>query len=182
MKNKIKCRFCGSESYTKQGYRKTKNKGKVQKYKCLDCGKYFTYDDGFFRMRNHPKKITCAIDLFYQGVSTRKVQEHFQAFYPENSSHKSIYKWIVKYSKLISHFTDNLQLQIGKELQVDEMEYHRRKYYNKKGVEKKKIYPNPIPIRLGLINKINPSKIIIKPPMNFIICICLLLICFPLNV
>ena len=87
-------------------------------------------------MRNHPKKITCAVDLFYRGVSTRKVQEHFQAFYPQNSSHKSIYKWIIKYSKIISKFTDNLKLNVGKELQCDEMEYHRRKHHNKKGVDK----------------------------------------------
>ena len=39
-------------------------------------------------------------------------------------------------------------------------------------------HPNPIPIKLGLINKIIPSRIIINPPMNFIICICLLVICF----
>ena len=43
---------------------------------------------------------------------------------------------LVKYSKIISNFTDNLKLQVGKELQVDEMEYHRRKYHNRKGVDK----------------------------------------------
>lgn len=37
---------------------------------------------------------------------------------------------------MISKFTDNLYLNIGKEIQVDEMEYHRRKFYNKKGVDK----------------------------------------------
>lgn len=87
-------------------------------------------------MRNHPKKITCALDLFYRGVSTRKVQEHFQSFYPHNSSHKSIYKWVVKYAKMISNFTDNLKINSGKEIQVDEMEYHRREEYKKKGVSK----------------------------------------------
>jgi transposase-like protein len=133
---KLCCPNCKSKNIKKNGRRKTQNRGLIQRYKCKDCEYRFTNDDGFLRMRNHPKKITCAIDLFYRGVSTRKVQEHFQAFYPENSSHKSIYKWIIKYSKIISKFTDNLKLQIGKELQVDEMEYHRRKYYNKKGVDK----------------------------------------------
>ena len=51
------------------------------------------------------------------------MQEHLQAFYPHNSSNVSIYKWIVKYSKMISKFTDNLNLKVGKELQTDEMEY-----------------------------------------------------------
>ena len=82
-------------------------------------------------MRNNPNKITCAIDLFYRGVSTRKVQEHFKAFYPHNSSHKSIYKWIVKYSKLIHNFTDKLKLEVGEEVQIDEIEYKRRKSHKK---------------------------------------------------
>jgi transposase-like protein len=78
-------------------------------------------------MRNSPQKITCALDLFYNGVSTRKVQQHFKAFYPHNSSWVSIYSWILKYAKHISKFTDKLKLQVGREVQVDEVEYHRRK-------------------------------------------------------
>jgi len=83
-------------------------------------------------MRNHPKKITCALDLFYRGVSTRKVQEHFDAFFPHNCSNKTIYKWIIKYSKVISNYTNNLKLSIGAEVQIDEVEYHRRKTHKAK--------------------------------------------------
>lgn len=74
-------------------------------------------------MRNSPQKITLCLDLFYRGISTRKVQEHLQAFYPHNSSWVSIWKWIVKYSKIISKFTDKLKLQVGKEIQIDEMQF-----------------------------------------------------------
>jgi len=129
--------ICKASNYTKQGYRKTENRGKIQKYYCKNCRKYFTNDDGFYRMRNNPQKITCGIDLFYRGVSTRKVQEHFQTFYPHNSSHMSIYRWVVKFSKKISKFTDNLKLQVGSEVQIDEIEYKRRLHHQKgmKGVE-----------------------------------------------
>jgi len=133
---KLLCPNCNSENIIKRGFRKTENRGKIQRYSCKDCSHRFVLDDGFFRMRNHPKKITCAIDLFFRGVSTRKVQEHFQAFYPDNSSHKSIYKWIVKYSNIISKFTDSLKLNVGREIQIDEMEYSRRKYHNRKGIDK----------------------------------------------
>ena len=135
-KEKVKniCHNCGSENVIKWTKRKTQNRGLIQRYKCKDCGKTFTIDDGFFRMRNHPNKITCAMDLFYRGVSTRKVQEHFKAFYPHNSSHKSVYKWVVKYSEMISNFTDKLKINSGQEIQVDEMEYHRREEHKKKGV------------------------------------------------
>jgi transposase-like protein len=127
MENKIICPECKSESIKKDGKRKTDNRGLIQRYKCKECSHRFVFDDGFKRMRNNPQKITCAIDLFYRGVSTRKVQEHFKAFYPHNSSHKSIYKWIVKYSRVISQFTDNLKLNVGKELQIDEMEMGSKK-------------------------------------------------------
>ncbi len=78
-------------------------------------------------MRNTPQKITLCIDLFFRGISTRKVQEHLQAFYPHNSSWVSIYNWIIKYSNIIYNFTNTLKPTLGAEVQVDEVEFHRRK-------------------------------------------------------
>jgi len=126
------CPKCKSENTIKWTKRKTQNRGLIQRYKCKDCNKTFVIDDGFFRMRNHPKKITCALDLFYRGVSTRKVQEHFDAFFPHNCSNKTIYKWIIKYSKVISNYTNKLKLSVGAEVQIDEVEYHRRKSHKAK--------------------------------------------------
>ncbi len=131
-KQEITCPKCKTEKVKKDGKRKTDNRGLIQRYKCKECSHRFVEDNGFFRMRNHPKKITCAIDLFYRGVSTRKVQEHFKAFYPHNSTHKTIYKWVVKYSKMISTFTNGLKLSVGAEVQMDEVEYHRRKSHKAK--------------------------------------------------
>ena len=129
-KNKYKnlsCPNCNSENVIKWCKRKTKNRGLIQRYKCKKCQNTFTMDDGFFRMRNNPLKITLCLDLFYKGISTRQIQQHLQAFYPQNSSWVSIYKWVVKYSKQISKFTDNLKLKVGKEMQIDEMEIGSRK-------------------------------------------------------
>ena len=123
MKQEIRCPHCNGENIVRRGQRKTQNRGIIQRYGCQDCNKRFVVDDGFFKMKNAPQKVTLCLDLFYRGISTRKVQEHLQAFYPHNSSNVSIYKLIIKYSKMISGFTDNLKLKVGKELQVDEMEY-----------------------------------------------------------
>ncbi len=121
--NKIKCLHCKSKEVVKRGYFQTQTNGKQQRYFCKDCNKKFIEQTPFYRMRNSPQKITLSIDLFYRGISTRKVQEHLQAFYPHNSSHKSIYKWVIKYSKLIHKKVKNIKLNVGEELQVDEMEY-----------------------------------------------------------
>lgn len=73
---KLSCPECNSNQTIKWCKRKTKNRGEIQRYKCKSCNSCFTLDDGFFRMRNTPTKITQSVDLFYRGVSTRKVQEH----------------------------------------------------------------------------------------------------------
>ena len=133
----ITCPKCSSNNIKRDGKRKTENRGKIQRYRCNDCNFRFVIDDGFYRMRTNENKITVGIDLYYKGVSLRKVQEHFQAFYSHNSSHMSVYRWIVKYSMMVSNLTDNLQIQCGKEMMSDEMEYHRRLYHQKgmKGIE-----------------------------------------------
>jgi putative transposase len=132
MNNKIICPHCKSNKVIKRGFRKTKNRGKIQRYSCKNCSHRFVEDEGFFRMRNNPKKITLCLDLFYKGISTRQIQEHLQQFYPHNSSNVSIYKWVVRYSKQISKFTDSLKLKVGRELQIDEMEFNRRKSHKAK--------------------------------------------------
>ena len=126
MKEKIKCPHCNGENIIKRGKRKTQNRGLIQRYGCQDCGKRFVEDLGFWKMKNAPQKVTLCLDLFYRGVSTRKVQEHLQSFYPANSSNVSIYKWIIKYSKMIYGFTNNLKINCGEEVQFDEMEYGRK--------------------------------------------------------
>ena len=88
-------------------------------------------------MINSLQKITLCLDLFFRGISTRKIQEHLQAFYPKNASWISIYFWVIKYPSIISKFTDKLKLKVGREVQVDEIEFHRRKHPKKKqGIDK----------------------------------------------
>lgn len=136
-KKKVICRFCKSENTIKWTKRKTENRGLIQRYKCKSCGKYFTLDDGFFRMRNAPQKITQAVDLFYRGASTRGTQEHLGMFYPHNADHSTILRWVWKYAKVIGKFTDKLRLNLSEEIQFDEIEYKRRKSHVKgsKGTE-----------------------------------------------
>lgn len=121
----------------KDGKRKTEHRGRVQRYKCKSCSLRFVQDNGFKRMRNGKKKITLCLDLFFRGLSTREIQEHLKAFYPKNSSHKTIYKWIVKYSRLISNYTDTLKINTGSYIEIDECEFHRRKSHKRKaGIDK----------------------------------------------
>ena len=137
MKNKIICPKCKSKDIIKRGFRKTSSRGKIQRFSCNSCRHRFIDNDGFFRMRNNERKISLCLDLFYRGLSTREIQQHLNAFYPHNSSNVSIYKWIKKYVLKITNYTDNLKIKTGSYIEVDDMEFHRRKSYKKKlGVDK----------------------------------------------
>jgi len=126
MKKQTICPKCKKENIKKNGSRQTQNRGKIQRYQCKECNYRFTKDEGFFRMRNHPKKITASIDLFFQGLSTRKVQAHLKAFFPHNCTNMTVYNWVIKYSKKISQFSDGLKLNVGCELQIDEQAHARQ--------------------------------------------------------
>lgn len=123
MTNQSTCRFCNSTNIIKRGLRKTQNRGLIQRYSCNDCHKRFVVDDGFFKMKNSPEKITQSLHLYYSGVSLRKTQEHLGVFFPHNASYVSILKWIRKYSERVTNFTDKLNLKVGEELMSDEVEY-----------------------------------------------------------
>ncbi len=125
MKQEMICEKCNGKNIKKDGVRETKNRSKVQRYRCKDCSHRFSIDDGFWKMKNHEEKITSCMNMYYAGMSLRKIQEHLQMFAPKNSHYSTIYRWIVKYSNMISNLTDNLQVQSGQELMSDEMEYHR---------------------------------------------------------
>ena len=89
----VRCCFCKSQNYTKWGKRKTEYRSLIQTYKCNDCKKRFTNDEGFYRMKNHENKITSAIDLYFSNLSSRKVRNHFRRHYPHNASHETILRW-----------------------------------------------------------------------------------------
>lgn len=116
----VKCVYCKSQNYRKEGYRKTHQRGKIQKYYCQDCKKYFTADFGFYRMRNSEDKITQAIDLYFSNLSSRKVRNHFRRHLPKNASHVTILDWCRRYTLKVQKYIDNLQPQLSGQLYADE--------------------------------------------------------------
>jgi len=93
---KVSCPKRNCKNIKKDGLRKIEHRGKIQRYRCRECNLRFVLDEGFYRTRNHEKKITLCMDLYYKRVSFRKLQEHLQAFYPKNAHYSTIYRWIIR--------------------------------------------------------------------------------------
>jgi len=146
-KQKTKCPHCKSEETIKRGYFQTEAHGKQQRFFCKSCGKKFIHQTAFYRMRNNSQKITCGLDLFCRGLSTRGVQEHFKAFFPHNSDHSTILRWIRKFSLQIANYTDNLKVKSGSYTEIDEMEFQRRKSHRRKAGTDKNWLINAIDVK-----------------------------------
>ncbi len=127
-KQTTKCVHCGQSNYKKKGFRQTENRGKIQRYICNECGKQFTADNGFYRMRNSEAKITSAIDLYFSNLSSRKVRNHFRRHWEHNASHETVLSWCRKYVLKVQKYVDTLQpeLNLSGEYYADETEIDRK--------------------------------------------------------
>jgi putative transposase len=132
--NNILCPACQSVNIVKYGCRKT-TFGEVQRFGCKDCGYKFTEDKGFKHMKHDPKVITLALDLYFKGVSLRKIADHLKQFHDIPIAQTTPMRWIKKYLKLLSKYVEKNQVDVGKIWHSDEMTVFIKKNGEKKYYE-----------------------------------------------
>ncbi len=124
---KIVCQRCGSERYRKSGFRKNKENDDLQRYRCNDCGYRFIFNPAFERYKAPAKIIASAIDLYFNGVSLRKIENHVKQFYNLEVSDSSVCRWIRRFNKIAQPYVDSfVPSQVGGVYHVDEMLVHVR--------------------------------------------------------
>jgi putative transposase len=128
--SEVICKKCGSSQIVKQGIRKNKN-GNSQRFLCKECSfKFVVKESGFCKMKNKPKIVTLALDLYFKGISYRKVVDHLKQFYGITVSHVAIIKWVKKYTQLMKKYVDSLMPRTGGIWHTDEMAINIKGQYN----------------------------------------------------
>ena len=112
-----KCKFCDGR-IVKDGPRKLK-RGKVQMYKCKECGRKFSNNLGFERKHATPEQITTAVDLLFSGLSSRKVAYHLSK-HNLNVSYKTVQNWGAQYAGIMERLVDTIIPQVGEQWRTDE--------------------------------------------------------------
>ncbi len=125
------CR-CKSMNIIKIGIRHNKS-GNIQRFKCKDCNHKWSDNLGFANNKINSKIITLAIDLYFKGVSLRKVKEHLKLFHGIDVSPSSILYWIRKFGEVVSPYVDQFKPELSGVYHVDEMAVHVRKEKTDKG-------------------------------------------------
>ena len=92
----------------------------IQRYRCMDCGKWLTLNYGFERRHYTAEAITAALDLYFKGVSFRNIADHLKQFFGKKPSPSTIHEWLVSYSEIASRYVEQFKPQVGGFEHVDE--------------------------------------------------------------
>lgn len=113
------CIYCSSENIVRNGVRHNKNH-EVQKFRCKSCGKYFSFNIGFEKMKHNPQAITTAMQLYFSGESLRNVQKSLKLL-GVKVSHQTVYNWIKKYISLLQKYVEKLKPKVSDVWRADEL-------------------------------------------------------------
>ena len=113
------CPYCTSSQLVRHGLRHN-GYGDLQRFTCKACGKRFTQNLGFERMKANPQAITSAMQLYFTGESLRNVQKLLRLQGVE-VSHVAIYKWIRKYVSLMEKYLEQIKPQVSNTWRADEL-------------------------------------------------------------
>ncbi len=112
------CKYCNSENIVKNGKRFD-----IQRYSCKSCNhKFYDNDSSLPRMRNSTKVIVTSLNLYYSGLSMRKVVEQVKNIFEEYLSQSTIHYWIHKYATLVKEFIETLKPSLSGKYHHDETE------------------------------------------------------------
>lgn len=118
--SQLVCRYCNSEHIVKKAIRRNKQYD-IQRYLCKDCGKRFSFNIGFEKMRAPADAITSAMQLYFTGESFRNVMR-FLELRGVHVSHVAVYKWIRKYVTLMQSYVEKIKLpMLGNAWRTDEL-------------------------------------------------------------
>jgi transposase-like protein len=112
------CPTCGSYAIVKNGKRKTEM-GTRQRYICKDCKHRFTLEPIKYRKAT-TKLIALCLDLYYKGLSLRKISDTVEQFYNLSIHHDTIRVWIDTFMEQIKEYVSEYKPNLGETWNIDE--------------------------------------------------------------
>jgi len=116
---RMACPACRVGKAIHYGVRKNKS-GPVKLWLCKACGHRFSGKEGFQRRRADPEKIALALDLYFRGLSLRKVADHFRQVHGLEVSPMTVYRWVTHYGRLAAEWMDKQGARTGTRWHMDE--------------------------------------------------------------
>lgn len=112
----IPCDNCGSIRTMKYGKYGTK-----QMYFCKDCNRKFRESSLLKKAKFTPELITLTLDLYFSGLSLRKVSRNVSDHFSVDINYSTIYTWIKRYVPMISEYVNTLSPELSNTWHADEL-------------------------------------------------------------
>jgi transposase-like protein len=113
------CPACGAVNIVKHGLRHNKY-GDLQRFSCRECGKRFTTNLGFERMKATPETVSMAMQMYFSGMSFEFTAKALRLKGVKISG-VGVYKWAKKYVALMERYVEQITPQLGDTWRTDEM-------------------------------------------------------------
>jgi len=110
------CARCGSIKVIHYGKR-----GAKQVYFCKDCKRKFGEQSLLKKVQFTPELITLTLDLYFSGLSLRKVARNVSDHLNIDVGYTTIYSWIHRYVPMIAEYVNALTPELSKEWHADEL-------------------------------------------------------------
>jgi len=110
------CDRCGSIRVMRYGRYEDK-----QVFKCKDCNHKFREQSLLKKAKYNPEIITLTLDLYFKGISFRKISDHLHQFYGLEVNYSTVYGWLKKYVAIMDSYVSTLTPQLSGKWNVDEM-------------------------------------------------------------
>jgi putative transposase len=111
----VQCAKCGSIRVVRYGT----SAGK-QTFKCNDCQARFR--EGLIKGAKYsPEMVSLTLDLYFSGMSLRKIARAVNDQYNLNLGATSVYRWIQRYVPMVSGYVNSLSPQLSDTWHADEL-------------------------------------------------------------
>lgn len=112
----IPCDKCGSNKIIKFGF----DCGK-QTFYCKECNHKFREPSLLTKAKFAPELISLTLDLYFSGLSLRKIARNVSDHFDIDINFSTIYDWICKYIPIISQYVNSLTPQLSETWHADEL-------------------------------------------------------------
>jgi transposase-like protein len=113
----ITCKRCASIRVIHYG----KSAAGKQTLFCKDCNYRFIEDTLLRKVRFAPELITLTLDLYFSGLSLRKIARNVNDHFDISVDFTTIYNWIKKYIPIVSEYVNSLTPQLSDTWHADEL-------------------------------------------------------------
>jgi len=111
----IKCKYCKSENIRKHGKLK-----EIQYYLCKDCKQSFSGVDTYINMQKPKELVIKSLTYYYNGMSYRNITNTFNDLLDYNFPKSTIWRWLMKYSKMANKYVLTLHPKLSDTWIADE--------------------------------------------------------------